>query len=151
MEPTLDIGDRIIVSKLSVEWGTINRGDILVFARPAADTADVCAGPPVNDLVKRVIGLPNEYLYNAGNSIYWSNGRLGPWHLIVEHWTHYLPLGTNIGSESSPAYVPPGHYYMLGDNENNSCDSRYWGPISRNLVVGKVILRILPLSRFDFL
>src|ERR1035441_5442245 len=54
MEPTLQIGDRIIVDKLAVDWGTINRGDILVFKAPPTED---CGGDPVVDLVKRVVGL----------------------------------------------------------------------------------------------
>lgn len=151
MEPTLQVGDRIIVSKLSVELGSINRGDILVFERPPGEQA-ACSGTEVNDLVKRVIGLPKEYLWNVGNSIYWSSAIGGTPHLIDQGWTHTEPIGDrDIGTAQNPAYVPPEHYYMMGDNESESCDSRYWGPISRNLVVGKVILRIWPFSRIGFL
>ena len=58
MEPTLQIGDRIIVNKLAVEWGTINVGDIVVFKAPPAENC----GEPVTDLVKRVIGVPGDSL-----------------------------------------------------------------------------------------
>jgi signal peptidase I len=68
MLPTLRVGDRIIVSKLSVELGTINRGDILVFSRPPNEPMD-CGGPVVADLVKRVIGLPGDELWSVGDTI----------------------------------------------------------------------------------
>lgn len=144
MEPTLHIGDRIIVSKLSVELGTIHRGDILVFRRPPLED---CGGPPVSDLVKRVIGLPGDHLYSQGNTIY-VNG-----HVLNQDWTHYAAIGnTPVGNgKNDPTIVPKNSYFMMGDNEAASCDSRYWGPISRNLVVGKVILRIWPFSRIGFL
>ena len=68
MNPTLWKGDRIVVNKLSVEFGTINIGDIVVFKAPS-DVSRLCQDP-VTDLVKRVIGLPGDRLYSKGNTIY---------------------------------------------------------------------------------
>ncbi len=138
MIPTLQVGDRIVVSKLSVEWGTIHRGDIVVFRRPPRED---CGGAEVNDLVKRVIGLPGDRLTSKGNTIY-INGRA-----LHETWSHTEPLGTPI----DPITVPKDEYFMMGDNHGSSCDSRYWGPIKRSLIVGKVFMRVWPLSRFSFL
>jgi signal peptidase I len=64
MEPTLNIGDRIVVDKLAYDLHGVGRGDIVVFARPPAED---CAGAPVSDLVKRVIGLPGETISLSGN------------------------------------------------------------------------------------
>ncbi len=139
MEPTLKIGDRIIVSKLSVTLGTIHRGDILVFKAPKA-VASVC-GDNVADLVKRVIGLPGDHLTSKGNTIYVNNKPL------AQPWTHTEPLGRAIGN----VVVPKNHYFMMGDNEGDSCDSRYWGTIPRSSIIGKAFLRIWPLSRFGLL
>ena len=137
MEPTLQIGDRIIVSKLSVDLGTIHRGDIVVFKAPPAEHC----GDPVTDLVKRVIGLPGDHLTSKGNTIY-VNG--SPLH---ETWTHYEPLGQAIGNVT----VPANSYFMMGDNHPNSCDSRMWGTVPRSDIIGKVFLRIWPLRRFGFI
>jgi len=144
MLPTLQVGDRIIVSKLSVEFGTIHRGDILVFRRPPLE-ATACGGEQVNDLVKRVIGLPGDRLYSIDNVIY-VNG-----HALAEKWTHTEPLGQAIATSQNPVVVPAHSYFMMGDNHSSSCDSRYWGTLQRSYVVGKVILRIWPLGRFGFL
>jgi len=137
MEPTLQIGDRIIVSKLSVSLGTIHRGDILVFRAPPAEHC----GEVVSDLVKRVIGLPGDHLTSHGNTIYVNNSPL------LEPWTHTEPLGSAIGDVT----VPKNSYFMMGDNHSDSCDSRMWGSVPRSYVVGKVFLRIWPLSRIGFL
>ena len=137
MEPTLLIGDRIIVSKVSVEFGTIHRGDILVFKAPPAEHC----GEVVTDLVKRVIGLPGDRLTSKGNTIY-VNG-----HVLRETWTHYEPLGGAIGHVT----VPPNAYFMMGDNHPDSCDSRMWGSVPKSYVIGKVFLRIWPLSRAGLL
>jgi len=153
MEPTLHIGDRILVSKLSVEFGTINRGDILVFRAPPA-VKTVC-GDDVADLVKRVIGLPGDHLTSVGNTIYYTtapvkkpwNPLKAPWKAVNQSWTHYEPIGRAIGDIT----VPKNHYFMMGDNEDNSCDSRFWGTVPRSSIIGKAFFRIWPLSRIGFL
>ena len=137
MQPTLLVGDRIIVSKLSVDFGTINRGDILVFKAPPAENC----GEPVTDLVKRVIGIPGDQLTSKGNTIY-VNG--AP---FAENWSHSEPLGQAIGHVT----VPANQYFMMGDNHNDSCDSRMWGTVPRSDIIGKAFLRIWPLSRLGFL
>jgi signal peptidase I len=140
MEPTLNIGDRIIVNKLSVELGTVHVGDILVFKAPKAVATD--CGDTVADLVKRVIGVPGDTLYSKGNTIYVNNEPL------KQPWTHVADIGVKT---IKPTYVTKNHYFMMGDNEPNSCDSRYWGLIPRSAVIGKAFVRIWPLSRLGFL
>jgi signal peptidase I len=139
MEPTLQIGDRLIVNKLSVDFGTINRGDIVVFLAPSAVSRD--CNDAVTDLVKRVIGLPGDHLTSQGNVIF-VNGRP-----LKERWTHNEPLGTAIGHVT----VPANHYFMMGDNHVFSCDSRTWGPVARSAIIGKAFVRIWPLGRVGFL
>jgi signal peptidase I len=140
MEPTLQIGDRIIVNKLSVELGTIHVGDILVFKAPKA-VATEC-GDSVADLVKRVIGVPGDTLVSKGNTIY-VNG-----HPLKQPWTHVAQIGSR---PITTTYVKKNHYFMMGDNESDSCDSRYWGLLPRSDVIGKAFVRIWPLSRLGFL
>jgi signal peptidase I len=137
MEPTLMIGDRIIVNKLSVDFGTIHTGDIIVFKAPPTENC----GTPVTDLVKRVIGVPGDILTSKGNTIYIDNKAL------KETWSHYEPLGKPIGRVK----VKPGQYFVMGDNHPDSCDSRYWGTVPRSDIIGKVFLRIWPLKRISFL
>ena len=150
MVPTLQVGDRIIVSKLSVEWGTVNRGDIVVFRRPPAEN---CGGPQVNDLVKRVIGLPGDHLWSVGNAVYYTTSTNSTPQRLNETWTHTEPLGRSIQESPGKTYfvVPKNSYFMMGDNHSYSCDSRYWGPVKRSYIVGKVFLRVWPLGRFGFL
>jgi signal peptidase I len=135
MVPTLDIGDRIVVQKIFWSWHDIKQGDIVVFAHPPHDTQ--CTGPESDDLVKRVIALPGQTIYSAFGKIY-VNGRPLP--------ESYLPkpdpLGRPIPSASAqhPYRVPAGDFYVLGDNRAVSCDSRYWGPVKGDTIVGKVVL-----------
>jgi signal peptidase I len=147
MEPTLQIGDRILVNKLSYHLHSVHRGDIVVFSRPKDED---CGGAPVNDLVKRVIGLPGETisLTKGSKSYVLIDGkRLDETWLpsSVQGMTFPGPAGTAY-SLDRPFVIPANHYFVMGDNRTESCDSRYWGPISSNLIVGKVELRIWPLT-----
>jgi len=148
MEPTLQIGDRIVVDKLSYHLHGMGTGDIIVFSTPATEN---CAGPPVADLVKRVIGLPGETISLSGGRVN-ING-----HVLPEPW---LPPATRTETEPGPSVrpdslhhpyrIPAGDVYVMGDNRTFSCDSRYWGPLAESKIVGKVDLRIWPLSRLHF-
>ena len=144
MEPTLGVGDRILVNKLSYDLHGVNRGDIVVFSRPPAEN---CGGPEVNDLVKRVIGLPGNVISLSGGHVYVDGKQLD------ESWlpqsdqgvTTAGPPGTKY-SLVKPFKVPANDYFVMGDNRTDSCDSRYWGPIPKSLIVGKVDLRVWPLG-----
>lgn len=139
MEPTLQIGDRVMVDKLAVDFGTINIGDVIVFKSSPAVVA--ACHDAVPDLVKRVVALPGDTIASIGNRIYVNDK------LLKENWTHIEPLGRPIPT----TVVPKGDYYVLGDNHPNSCDSRYWGFVPRSSIVGKVFLRYWPLSRIAWL
>jgi signal peptidase I len=132
MVPTLGVYDRILVQKAFFSWHDVHTGDIVVFSHPPLDH---CPGPASDDLVKRVIALPGETIYSSGNSIY-IDGRLLP----EPYLPHNDPLGPAIASSQHPYRVPPGEFYVLGDNRAISCDSRYWGPVKGSAIVGKVIL-----------
>jgi signal peptidase I len=132
MEPTLMIGDRILVDKLSYHLHGVGRGDIVVFASPPKET-----DPAIKDLVKRVIGLPGETISSRGGRVYIDGKPL------KEPW---LPPGT-VTTGITPQKIPPDEYFVMGDNRSDSQDSRYFGPISGSLIVGRVVLRIWPLSR----
>ena len=144
MEPTLQVGDRIVVNKLSYELHGVDRGDIVVFSRPPLEN---CGGPQVNDLVKRVVGMPGDLVSVSGGYVYVDGRRLD------ETWLPAAEQGTTSPGPSGTPYsldrpfrVPSGDYFVLGDNRGDSCDSRWWGPIPRSLIVGKVDLRVWPIS-----
>jgi signal peptidase I len=144
MVPTLGVYDRILLQKVFFTWRDVREGDIVVFSHPPSDH---CGGPQEGDLVKRVIALPGQTIYSSGNSIY-VNGRM----LAEPYLPHNDPLGPPIPDASSqhPYRVPPGEFYMLGDNRADSCDSRYWGPIKGSSIIGKVVLTWWHDDRPDF-
>ncbi len=144
MEHTLEIGDRVIVNKLSYKLHDINRGDIVVFERPEDQDQEI------KDLIKRVVGLPGEEVVFDGGQVY-IDGQL-----LEEP---YLGEGTrstghtygNGCTPEQPCKVPEGEIFVMGDNRSNSRDSTYFGPIDEDDVVGRAFFRIWPLNRFGFL
>jgi signal peptidase I len=138
MEPTLLVGDRIIIDKLAVELGTVHTGDIIVFHAPR-EVRFKCGAHDV-DLVKRVIGTPGDHISSSGDTIL-INGVA-----LQERWGHLEPLGPAI----TPRVVPKNEYFVMGDNHSNSCDSRYWGMVPRGNILGKVFLRVWPVTRIHW-
>ena len=136
MEPTLMIGDRILVDKLSYHLHAVHRGDIVVFATPPGENA----GPNVKDLVKRVIGLPGDTISSAGGQVVIDGKPL------KEPW---LPPGT-VTTGITTQKIPAGEYFVMGDNRSDSQDSRFFGPIHGSLIVGRVVVKIWPVTSFHF-
>jgi signal peptidase I len=148
MENNLLIGDHLLVNKfvfaptLSAVEGTllpidpIRRGDILVFKYPEE---------PERDFIKRTIGLPGETIELKNKKVYVDGKPLD------EPYVHFLfpPDDSKPGDADftdfdvrrnyGPVTVPEGHYFMMGDNRDNSQDSRYWGFMPREYVKGKAL------------
>ena len=130
MEMTLVKGDRVLVNKLSYDLHDVHRGDIVVFKAPPEAQSD-----GIEDLVKRVVGLPGDTVEAREDGRVYVNGKR-----LDES---YLPDGTR--TTNLPATkVPAGHLFMMGDNRQASRDSRYFGPIKESAIIGRVFVRIWP-------
>ena len=136
MEPTLMIHDRILVDKLSYDFHPVHRGDIVVFSNPMKND------PSIKDLVKRVIGLPGDSISSDSQGHVLIDGRV-----IAQPW---LPRGTDPGPAITPQKIKPGYMFVMGDNRGESEDSRAFGQVSEKRIVGRVIMRVWPLSRFHW-
>ena len=136
MEPTLAVGDRVLVNKLSYHLHSVHRGDVIVFTKPANDNS-----PGVKDLIKRVIGLPGETISGQNGHVL-IDGRQ-----LAEPW---LPKGETT-APFPPTAIPAGDYFMMGDNRGDSADSRIIGPVARHLFIGRAFVRVWPLSRLGSL
>jgi signal peptidase I len=135
MVPTLQKDDRVLVNKLSYKLHDIHRGDIVVFEKPEDEASDI------KDLVKRVIALPGETVEGRDGHIYIDDK------LLKEP---YLPEGT-VTSQFEARTIEPNAIWVMGDNRSQSRDSRFFGAIPQSDVVGRVFVRIWPLSRLGFL
>jgi signal peptidase I len=165
MEPTLDIGQRILVNRLSHHLGSDpSVGDVVVFHPPSSATASgpKCTVPheegqpcPMNgtseaddNFIKRVVAGPGDTL-EIDNGIPIVNGKP-----VEGDWT-IRPcrqatggLGCNF---RNPITIPPDHYFMMGDNRGHSDDSRFWGPVPRDWIVGQAVLTYWPPDRIGTL
>jgi signal peptidase I len=139
MEPTLDVGDRVLVNKQSYEGPLshpINRGDLVVFEKPESEGSS-----EVQDLIKRVIGLPGETVTVRDNTVYIDGRPLDE---------PYLPEGTFTDTfDGEP--IPEGHIFVMGDNRTDSRDSRFFGPVPIDDVVGRAFYRVWPPADIGFL
>ncbi len=140
MLPQLHDGERLLVNKLvyykfqSVDWGHFERGDIVVFWYPR---------DPDKSYVKRIIGLPGETV-ELKNGIVLINGTvLSESYLDTEH-NQSLP-------SFPPKKVEEHYYFVMGDNRDNSSDSRYWGLVPEKYIYGKAFFRYWKPSEIGFI
>ncbi|MGC9961722.1 MAG: signal peptidase I, partial [Acidimicrobiales bacterium] len=136
MAPTLQAGDRIVVLKSKLLSGSIARGSIVVFRKPAAVPCSV-GGADVQDVVARVIALPGETIWSVGQTIYIDGKPLAEsgW-----YFKHSGQIGT---APILRTTLPPSEYFVMGDNRSNACDSRAFGAVPRSSIVGKVVAVVL--------
>lgn len=153
MENTLEINDRVMVSKLAYQWGSPKLGDIVVFKPPWGETQQSepffdavvrhigeslgLSSPDIEDLIKRVIAV-------GGQTIEIRNSRVLIDGVPIDE--PYLFPGT-VMPDYGPETVPEGDVFVMGDNRNHSKDSRVFGPIPVDSIVGKAFVRIWPLNR----
>ncbi|MFA5891640.1 MAG: signal peptidase I [Actinomycetota bacterium] len=158
MVPTLEVGDRILVNKLAFRLREPQRGEIIVFAEqydaaPRSFLSRVrsvlfeglgVTRPAETDFIKRVIGLPGETV-RLSKGVVTITDTAGKEITLDESYVTGEPDLEPFG----PYTVPPGTYFVMGDNRPNSADSRTrLGPIDRADIVGKAFVRIWPVSRF---
>jgi signal peptidase I len=135
---TASMDDRVIANRLAYRFRDPRRGDIIVFHAPPK-ALKVCQPAEGTVFVKRLIGLPGETVRSRDGHI-WIDGRR-----LVEP---YLDRDL-LGGTSGTWHVPKGHYFMLGDNRADSCDSRDWGPVARSALIGPVLLTYWPPQRIS--
>ncbi len=152
MEPTLKVGQRVIVNRLAFDFGSPHRGEVVVFHPPSSLSCAVAQagnqpcprGVPTEAseyFVKRVIGLPGDRIsIREGHPVI--NGR------ELSDEPYIAPCGTAPECNMPGTItVPAGHYFMMGDNRGDSDDSRFWGPIPAGWMIGPVVFTYWPLNR----
>jgi signal peptidase I len=157
MEPTLDIDQRVLVDRVSTDLSDPERGDILVFKPPKGsdeNRVQHCGGPlnPSNghpcsvatrqqsntNFIKRVVAVPGDSIKVLRNRVY-INGKLQKEPFIKKD----TPCD-DLCNLPNPITIPKGHYYMMGDNRGMSADSREWGPIPKDWIIGNAFFTYWP-------
>jgi signal peptidase I len=173
MNPTIIEGDRVFVNKLAydlkvpfttwhlAQWGNPRRGDIIVFYSPADGVR----------LVKRVVALPGDRIQLIDERLY-INGQPAAYQPLSRDVVARIPVtspgprmyadesapGTHthevaitpwasVSRSFGPETIKPGHYFVMGDNRDNSYDSRYWGELDRQRIVGRATMVVLSFNR----
>ena len=127
MEPTLQTGDFILNNKLSYCAHNPERGDVIIFQYPSNEKLIY---------VKRIVGIPGDTLEIKDKEVYMNGCRLDE--PYVKHIdSHILPAGAGPRDNYGPLVVPPNEYFIMGDNRDNSLDSRYLGTVDRIKIKGK--------------
>jgi signal peptidase I len=129
---TLHDQDLLVASKISYKLHAPQRGDIIIFKPPNDDA---------RDFIKRVIALPGDRLRIDKATVY-INGEVLKEPYLPERWT----LNNTWPTDGREVIVPPDHYFVLGDNRNHSSDSRTFGYIDINEILGKAEVRIWPIA-----
>ena len=136
MVPTFQDGQYLVVDEISYRFETPKRDDVIVFRYPK-DTKKF--------FIKRIIGLPGETVNIKGNDVT---------NINKEHPEGFKldqPFVENTSYNDLSYQLKDNEYYVLGDNRSASADSRYWGPVPRNLFIGRVLVRLLPLNKTGIL
>jgi signal peptidase I len=132
MIPTLLVGDHILVNKFIYRFRDPARGDVVVFKYPVEEH---------RDFIKRVIGVGGETVYIKDRFVYVNcppaQGGCEP---LRESWAYYEERLVVSSDSVSRFEVPPGSYFVMGDNRNNSQDSRYWGYVKREKIKGQAFI-----------
>jgi signal peptidase I len=139
MEPTLGVGDRVLVNKLSYNFHDVNRGDVVVFERPPG--ASNGENGEIKDLIKRVIAIGGDTIEARDGNVYVNGKQIEENYLEPGTPTDNLPL--------TP--IPDGRVFVMGDNRTNSEDSRIFGPIDEDDIVGRAFIRVLPITDIGWL
>lgn len=132
MSPVLQPGDKILVNKLGYRIEPLKRGDIVVFKFPLDEK---------KDYIKRIIALPGETIEGKDNKIL-INGQ--------DLKENYLQSDMKY-DDFGPVQMGAGEYFVLGDNRNDSEDSRFWGPLGQEKIRGKAMLIYWPIRRLTWL
>lgn len=148
MQETLHEGDRVLVNKLSYRFGDVGRGDVIVFEKPPGTSGEI------NDLIKRVVATGGETVTLVDGGVFIDGDRLDEADYIGDN-VDTFPLNAIPNCDNEPVndrcIVPDGRVFVMGDNRGGSTDSRRFGPIDEDSIVGRAFLKVWPLGDIGFL
>jgi signal peptidase I len=158
MEPTLDVGQRVLVDRVSLRFSNPSRGDVLVFKPPKGSDDNVCGVHQPSDApcprptpqrsdtnyIKRVVAVGGDHLKVIAGRVYLNGKRQREPFINPSADCEICNLPHEIT-------IPKGMYFMMGDNRGESADSRYWGPIPKKWIVGEAFATYWPPKRIGTL
>jgi signal peptidase I len=134
MSPTFETSDYLIVDKLSYRIGTPKRNTVVIFKYPNS---------PSKSFIKRIIGLPGETVVIKDNIVTIINSENPEGFVLDQNYiVHQMP-------SEARAVLAEDEYFVMGDNRAESFDSRSWGPLNKKFILGRPILRLLPISKIE--
>lgn len=165
MEPTLVPGQRVLVDRMDKTFGGPSVGEITVFHPPEGSEHEICGPVPhrVNpggqacnapiphedkavNYIKRIVAGPGDEIKIEGGHVY--RRKAGSAAFLKENDSYIRPcVAAAECSFPSPIKIPPGHWFMMGDNRGESDDSRFWGPVPTSWIIGDAFFTYWPLSR----
>ncbi len=138
MEPNLQVGDRLLAYKFFYGLDKVDRGDVIVFRYPL---------DPKKDYIKRVVGLPGDTVRIENKKIYVNEQLLDESHVVYrDSWMRGYPR-----DDYGPVKVPDDSLFVMGDNRDFSADSRYWGFVPEENLVGEAFVIYWPLWRINLI
>lgn len=157
MVPTLTVGQRVLVDRVSFRFGEPERGDVVVFKPPAGAEDNTCgvdhpadqACPRATEersdtnFIKRVVGLPGDRLKVLQGRVYINGEQLDESYIQPDASCAICNLRSEI-------VIPEDQYFMMGDNRGESADSREWGPVKKDWIIGQAFFTYWPPKRIGF-
>jgi len=164
MEPTLAIGQRVLVNRIGMDFGDPHVGEIAVFHPPLSAEQQLCGPQPhavstggaacdqpvpqessVN-FIKRIVAGPGDEIYVSEGHVY--RKAAGKSSFVREQDSYIKACGASSECNfTTPIKIPAGHWFMMGDNRGDSDDSRFWGPVPTGWIIGQAILTYWPPDR----
>ncbi len=135
MVPTLEVDDRVLVNKLSYKLHEVNRGDVVVFEKLPEEHG------AIKDLIKRVVAVEGDTVESRGDTLYVND------QAVSEPFRNSAEIGPAVTKRT----IPQNQVFVMGDNRRNSSDSRVFGPIDEDRIVGRAFVKIWPLGSLRLL
>jgi signal peptidase I len=164
MEPTLEVGQRVLVNRIGMDFSEPHVGEIAVFHPPEGAEQQLC-GPTAHSVdpggaacsqplpkeasvnfIKRIVAGPGDEIYVKEGHVF--RKAAGKSQFVAEQDSYIKACGSSSECNfTTPIKIPPGHWFMMGDNRGNSDDSRFWGPVPTGWIIGQAIATYWPPDR----
>ena len=169
MEPTLKVGQRVLVNRIGMDLGNPHVGEVVVFHPPQGAEQEECGPAPHvvklggapcaapipskdggTNFIKRIVAGPGDEIYIREGHVF--RKPAGKSEFVREKDSYIRACGSSQECNfTTPIKIPPGHWFMMGDNRGESDDSRFWGPVPTGWIIGGAVFTYWPPDRIGFL